>query len=31
MMHDNDRGDLKVLNIMAKFKQETHKKVEVSA
>ena len=32
MMHDNDRGEgLKNLDIMVKFKQETHKKGEVLA
>ena len=33
IMYDNDRDreDLKDLNIMAKFKQETHKKGDVSA
>ena len=31
MMYDNDRGVLKYLDIMVKFRHETHKKGEVLA
>ena len=31
MMYDNDRGGLQDLDIMVKFRHETHKKGEVLA